>query len=61
MNNNPIQFVPIELHECKSLTIINLAHTNVKFLPRELFELSKLFLLDLAGCPLKGKIADVYP
>ena len=32
LNDNPIQFLPLELSECKSLKHINLDNTYIKYL-----------------------------
>ncbi len=60
MNDNPLQFVPIELTECRKLSVLDLSHTYVKILPIETALLKNLFDLNLEGCPLKTGLAGVY-
>ena len=60
MNNNPLQFVPQELTDCRDLEVLDLSHTYVKTLPIEFSLLKKMYDLDLNGCPLKESLASVY-
>jgi len=52
MNNNPVQYLPVEITECAKLSYIDLSHTYIKILPRELILLGKLYYLNLKECPL---------
>lgn len=61
LNNNPLQNVPIEISECRSLKVLDLSHTFVKILPREMGYLKELYVLNLEACPLEGEIKEVYP
>ena len=60
MNNNPLQFVPQELTDCRNLEVLDLNHTYVKTLPIEFSLLKKMYDLNLNGCPLKEHLQEVY-
>ncbi len=60
MNNNPLQFVPIELSQCLKLKSINLNDTFIKFLHMGLADLKHLTHIGMENCPLKGKLKTAY-
>lgn len=60
LNNNPLQFLPIEISKCKSLQILKLSDTYIKFIPREMADLKKLYELDLNNCPIQGNLKNAY-
>lgn len=60
LNNNPLQFVPIEITDCRKLSVLDLSHTYVKTLPIEMALLKQLYDLNLKGCELKPALENVY-
>ena len=61
LNNNPIQFIPIEIAECCKLKVIDLSRTYVKTIPRDLVRLRKtLYILNLDHCPLNQEMKLIY-
>jgi Leucine-rich repeat (LRR) protein len=61
LNNNPLQFIPVALTECRYLQVLNISFTYVKILPIEICLLKQMYDLNLDGCPLAEPIAQVYP
>lgn len=60
MNQNPLQYLPVEVTECKELKVLDLSNTYVKVLPLEISTLKHLFDLNLDGCPLVGPLQQDY-
>lgn len=60
LNNNPLQYIPIEISQCKNLVILKLNDTYMKFLPREMCMLKKLKYLDLNNTLIDGKLKMAY-
>lgn len=54
-----MQYLPLEITECRYLQVLDLAHTYVKILPIEICQLKQLYDLNLTGCPLEPTLEVV--